>query len=66
MPRESKRGSMIGEMSQGGSGEEMRVFDFVKAEGQVWRRRWESWVQRGRGAVKICLYIQRQLSINIL
>lgn len=42
MPRELKPGSIIGETSQGGSGEARRVFDLVKAEGQVWRRRWES------------------------
>jgi hypothetical protein len=46
---------MIGVVSQGGSGEERRVFVFVKAEGQVCRRRWVRWVQRGRGADDIWL-----------
>jgi hypothetical protein len=40
----------MGVVSQGGSGEERRVFVFVRDEGQVWRRRWVRWVQRGRGA----------------
>lgn len=42
---------MIGETSQGGSGDEISaLLVFVSADGQVWRRRWERWVQRGRGA----------------
>lgn len=52
----SMRGFIIGVVSQGGSGVgERRVFVFVKVEGQVWRRRWVSWVQRGAGADVICL-----------
>lgn len=49
IPSLSKRGWMIGEMSHGGKGDSSKVLDFVRADGQVWRRRWERCVQRGRG-----------------
>ena len=53
MPSSLKRGLIMGVVSQAGSGEERRVFVFVRAEGQVWRRRWLRCVQRGRGADEI-------------
>lgn len=55
MERLSRRGVIIGLVSQGGRGVGVRrVLDFVRVAGHVWRRRWVSWVQRGAGADVIC------------
>lgn len=52
----------MGVVSQGGSGEERRVFVFVRALGQVCRRRWVRWVQRGRGAD--CIWLERDWLVS--
>lgn len=41
---------MMGDTSHSGKGEARSVLLLVSGDGHVWRRRWDSWVQRGSGA----------------
>lgn len=71
MERSSKRGTMTS-VSHGGRGEARRVFDLVRADGHVCRRRCDNCVHRVVGTVstlkRLCQWernFRRRESLNL-
>ena len=54
----------MGALSQAGSGDARRALLFVSADGHVWSLRWESWVQRGRGAAFTCVSHEQSILVE--